>query len=220
MAAMTIDELAAQVAAASRIRSAAARVHAPERLRERLAEQLEASRGNPGGPARSSTDMRSFPASVDRAQPPAADARPGRRRQSWWLAARGLGALATLGVGAVHLQQYLELYSAVPTIGTLFVLNFAGATVIGLALLAPVERMAGRLGAAAVALLAVAAIVLAATSFLFLLISEHTQLFGFMEPGYDPAAIAAARGAEAATVALLGTFLTVRYVARVPMPRW
>jgi hypothetical protein len=58
MAVVTIDELAAQVAAASRIRTAAARVHAPERLRERLAEQLEASRRNPGGPAGSSTDMR------------------------------------------------------------------------------------------------------------------------------------------------------------------
>jgi hypothetical protein len=58
MAAMTIDELAAQVAAASRIRTAAARVHAPERLRERLAEQFEASRGNPGGSDASSTDIR------------------------------------------------------------------------------------------------------------------------------------------------------------------
>jgi hypothetical protein len=58
MAAMTIDELAAQVLAASRIRAAAARIHAAERLRERVAEQLEASRRNPGGPHASSTDMR------------------------------------------------------------------------------------------------------------------------------------------------------------------
>jgi hypothetical protein len=62
MAAMTIDELAAQVAAASRIRTAAARVHAPERLRERLAEQLDASRGNPGGHDASSTDIRAVAA--------------------------------------------------------------------------------------------------------------------------------------------------------------
>jgi hypothetical protein len=52
MAVMTIAELAAQVAAASRIRAVAARVHAPERLRVRLAEQLEASRSNPHVPRR------------------------------------------------------------------------------------------------------------------------------------------------------------------------
>jgi hypothetical protein len=142
------------------------------------------------------------------------------RPRWWWLTARALGALATLAVGIVHLQQYLKLYSSVPTIGTLFVLNFAGATVIGLALLVPLERLAGRLGEAAVALLAVGGVVLAATSFVFLFVSERTPLFGFMEPGYDPAGIAASRIAEVATVALLGTFLVVRYVVRIHVPRW
>jgi hypothetical protein len=138
----------------------------------------------------------------------------------WWLTARALGALATLAVGAVHLQQYLKLYSSVPTIGTLFVLNFAGATVIGLALLAPLERLGGRLGEAAVTLLAVGGIVLAATAFVFLFVSERTPLFGFMEPGYDPAGIAASRIAEVATVVLLGVFLVARFVARIRIPRW
>src|SRR5436190_2091640 len=32
-----------------------------------------------------------------------------------WYGARVLGALALLSVGAVHLQQYLYLYSAIPT---------------------------------------------------------------------------------------------------------
>jgi hypothetical protein len=45
-------------------------------------------------------------------------------------------------VGAIHLQQYLKLYSAIPTIGTLFVLNFAAATVIGLGLIVPISRVA------------------------------------------------------------------------------
>jgi hypothetical protein len=144
----------------------------------------------------------------------------GPRPQWWWLAPRALGALATLAVGIVHLQQYFKLYSSVPTIGTLFVLNFAGATVIGLALLAPLERLAGRLGVAALALLAASGIVLAATSFVFLYVSERTPLFGFMEPGYDPAGIAASRIAEVATVAFLGAFLIVRFVARIRMPRW
>jgi len=123
--------------------------------------------------------------------------RSGTRRLT--LAARLLGALALLATGAVHLQQYLKLYSQIPTIGTLFVLNFAGATVIGIGLLVPVKRMAG--------LLALAGIALAATAFAFLLISEHTPLFGFMEPGYDPPAIAAARAAEVVTVLSLCTFL-------------
>jgi hypothetical protein len=136
--------------------------------------------------------------------PHAPSADRGARAAAWPLAARVLGALATLAVGAVHLQQYSKLYSDVPTIGTLFVLNFVGATVIGLALLAPVERIAG---AAAVTLLALAAIGLAATSFVFLLISEHTPLFGFQEPGYDPTAIAAARASEIVAVVALGAFL-------------
>jgi hypothetical protein len=143
-----------------------------------------------------------------------------RRPHWWWLAVRALGAVATLVVGAVHLQQYAAGYSSLETIGPLFVLNFAGATVIGLALLAPVERVAGPLGRGAVALLAVAGIALAATSFVFLVVAERTTLFGFMEPGYDPAALATARASEIAAVVLLGAFLLARHVARVPIPRW
>jgi hypothetical protein len=133
---------------------------------------------------------------------------------------RALGALATLSVGIVHLQQYFKLYSSVPTIGTLFVLNFAGATVIGLGLLAPLERLGGRMGAAAVALLALGGVALAATAFVFLYVSERTPLFGFMEPGYDPAGIAAARISEVAAVALLVPFLVARFAVRTRMPRW
>jgi hypothetical protein len=138
----------------------------------------------------------------------------------WWLTARMLGAVATLAVGAVHLQQYFKLYSSVPTIGTLFVLNFVGATAIGLLLLAPLERLAGRFGPAAVAIASLGGIGLAATSFVFLFVSERTPLFGFQEPGYDPPAIAFSRVAEVAAVVLLSAFLGARFIARVPMPRW
>ncbi len=124
-----------------------------------------------------------------------------------------------LAVGAVHLQQYFELYSEIPTIGTLFVLNFVGATIVGVSLLAPVERLLGRLGDAALALFAVAGIGQAATAFVFLWISERTPLFGFMEPGYDPEAILASRIAEVATVLFLGAFLVARWVRRAPRPR-
>ena len=137
-----------------------------------------------------------------------------------WLATRVLGAAAVLAVGAIHLHEYNQIYSAIPTIGTLFVLNFAGATAIGLGLLAPLERLVGpRRGGAAVALLAIAGIGLAATAFVFLAISEHTPLFGFMEPGYDPMGILASRLAEGASVLLLGAHLTARFTG-ASVARW
>ena len=126
-------------------------------------------------------------------------------------ALRALGALALLAVGVVHLQQYLDLYSAIPTIGTLFLLNFAGAAVLSLVLLAPTERWAGRLGSAATWLAALGGVALAGVAFVFLAISERTPLFGFREPGYDPTAIAATRIAEVATVVLLGSYLLTRH---------
>jgi hypothetical protein len=120
-----------------------------------------------------------------------------------------LGALSLLAVGAVHLQQYLWIYSAIPTIGKLFLLNFAAATITGLALLSPIERWTGRWGRALLVLVTLAGVALAAGSFALLLISEHTPLFGFQEPGYDPAAIAASLGAEIAAVVFLGTSLAL-----------
>jgi hypothetical protein len=130
-----------------------------------------------------------------------------------WLVPRLLGAFALLAVGAVHLQQYVTLYSAIPTIGTLFLLNFAGATVIALGLMSPLETVLGpRWGGRTVALLALSGIALAATSFVFLAISEQTPLFGFMEPGYDPPAILASRIAEVGTVVLLGAYAVGRFV--------
>jgi hypothetical protein len=135
-------------------------------------------------------------------------------RRAVWSAVRALGAVSLLAVGAIHLQQYFELYSEIPTIGTLFVLNFIGATIVGLGLLAPVERLPGRLGGAALALLTLAGIAQAATAFVFLFISERTPLFGFMEPGYDPEAILASRIAEVATVVFLGAFAVARFPRR------
>jgi hypothetical protein len=146
-----------------------------------------------------------------------------RARSGWptlWLAARVLGALSLLAVGAVHIQQYFDLYSDIPTIGTLFVLNFVGATIVGLGLVAPLERLLGRLGSRLVALLALAGAAQAATTFVFLYISERTPLFGFMEPGYDPQAILASRITEVATVVFLGAFLAARFLRRAPAVRW
>jgi hypothetical protein len=134
-------------------------------------------------------------------------------------AVRIAGALSLLAVGAVHLQQFVTAYSAIPTIGTLFVLNFAGATVLGLGLLAPLARLSGRWGRALPALLAGGGIVLSASAFAFLLISERTPLFGFKEPGYDASAIMAARVSEVAAVVLLSAFLAAPLAKRAPRGR-
>jgi hypothetical protein len=100
-------------------------------------------------------------------------------------ALRGIASVALLGAGAVHLEQYtVAHFSAIPTIGSLFLVNFIAATVIGLVLLVPIPstRALGRLwleGATAVAGMGVAFGALAG-----LLVSEHTPLFGFREHGY------------------------------------
>lgn len=131
-------------------------------------------------------------------------------------ALRFCGALALLGVGAVHIDQYYAVhYEVVPVIGTLFVLNFAGAVALALLLLLPAERLAGRVlgrGEGLVAgLLALAGIGLAATSGTFLLVSEHTELFGFMEHGYRTAIILSLV-AEGAAIVLHGAYLALSRV--------
>jgi hypothetical protein len=116
---------------------------------------------------------------------------------------RTIGAIAVLVTGAVHLQQYLH-WPPLPIISPLFVLNFAGATVIGLGLLIPGARM--RL---LHVLLALGGIGLSATSIVFLFISEHQPLFGLHEHGYR-AAIVIALTAEATAVIFLAAYLVTR----------
>jgi hypothetical protein len=144
-----------------------------------------------------------------------------RGRARWsWLVVHGLGALAVLLIGAVHLQQYRGPYAAVPTIGTLFLVNVIAATVIGVALLSPIEHLAGRWAGLALGLALVGGIGLAAVSFVMLLISEHTPLFGFREPGYDPTAIATSRATEVAAMVLLSAALALRFTGTSPKRRW
>jgi hypothetical protein len=157
-----------------------------------------------------------FDALPTRGRPAAAN-----RSRGWvWLGSRLLGALAVLAVGGGHLYEFEHFYSQIPTIGTLFFLNFLGATATGLGLLVPVERIGGRRGSALLVLLALAGTALATVAFAFLLISQHTPLFGFKEPGYDPTGIDAVRAAEAATVIFLGAFLVGRLGLKAPMRRW
>jgi hypothetical protein len=129
-------------------------------------------------------------------------------------AARLLGALSILGVGAVHLQQYSgNGYSTVPTIGTLFLLNAISAGVVGFGLLLPLERMVGRrLGNAAVGILALSGVAIAVGSLIALFISETGTLFGFSEGGYRSVIIIAI--AVEAVAALLLTPVAAASIRR------
>jgi hypothetical protein len=129
---------------------------------------------------------------------------------------RYLGAFALLGVGVDHLEQFsVDGYSAIPTIGTLFALNFAAAALVAAGLVAPVQRLPGPAGRVAVPALSLAGIGVAAGSIAGLLASETSGLFGFMEAGYRPA-ILLSLGLEAATILLLGAHVGLR---RVPALR-
>jgi len=120
---------------------------------------------------------------------------------------RYLGAVVLLAVGLDHLQQYaVDHYSAVPTIGSLFVVNAVAAAVLAAGLAAPVQRLPGRAGRFAPALLTAGGLAVAAGSLAALLVSESTPLFGFMETGYRPA-IVLAIALDVVTLGLLGTHL-------------
>jgi hypothetical protein len=135
------------------------------------------------------------------------------------LAARVLGAVAVLAVGVIHLDAYRGPYSAVPTIGALFAVNFVTATTIGIALLLPIERLAGRWSGIAVTVITFAGITLAGGSLVMLIISQHGTVFGFHEPGYDPEAISRSRIAELLAVGLLTGSLGLRLLVKAT-PRW
>jgi len=98
---------------------------------------------------------------------------------------RYLGAVALLLVAAIHAQQYYDAYfSAVPTIGTLFMLNVIGAGAAGLVLLAPLGLLRARLADVILVGGVLTGIAVAAGSFVALILSEYRPLFGFMESGY------------------------------------
>jgi hypothetical protein len=115
---------------------------------------------------------------------------------------RMLGAIALLAMGVIHLEQYFAVhYRVVPTIGPLFALNFVGAAVIAAGLILPTgkNRVLGPL-------LALGGIAMAATSIVFLVVSEQRPLFGFAEYGYRPTVVLAL-AVEAAAIVLLAGYL-------------
>jgi hypothetical protein len=137
---------------------------------------------------------------------PSPTARPHatQRRSAIARTALYLGALAVLATGVLHIQQYYgEDYSSVPTIGTLFFLNFVAAVVIAAGLTAPLGRVAGRHAGSVRALFAVGGIGFAVLSLVALFVSESSSLFGFTENGYRTVIVLAIVAEAAAAVFLL-----------------
>jgi hypothetical protein len=117
---------------------------------------------------------------------------------------RYLGALAVLATGVAHIEQYaVDNYSTVPTIGTLFLLNFIAAISIAVGLIVPIRRVTGRYTDAVRAVFAVGGIGLGVLSLAALFISESSGLFGFVEHGYRMAIVSAIVAEAAATVFLV-----------------
>jgi hypothetical protein len=127
---------------------------------------------------------------------------------------RAIGALSLFVIAADHLYEYYaDHYSAIPTIGPLFLLNGIGATAVGLILVTFPRRVAGGW---AVALAGAAAIGLAASSLAGLFVSESEPLFGFMETGYRPVIVIAIVSEAIAFVALTALLVLIWRDGRRP----
>lgn len=124
-------------------------------------------------------------------------------------ALRYLGALATLVVGAVHLQQYADFISDVPTIGVLFVLNGLGAGIVAV-LLATRRAPLGALAGVALSAGALVAIAVSMTD---------AGLFDYVEPALR-AAVVIAIVAEAMAVLLLLAYLALSRTPRRARGDW
>ncbi len=133
-----------------------------------------------------------------------------RRRSTIAQAALYLGALSVLGTGVVHIQQYYgQDYSTIPTIGTLFFLNFVAAVVIAVGLIAPLGRVVGRYADVTRSVFAIGGIGLGVLSLVALFVSEGSGLFGFVENGYRTPIVLAMVAEIAATLFLI-VFLVLR----------
>jgi hypothetical protein len=85
-----------------------------------------------------------------------------------------VAAVLVAVIAAVHMQQYIDFMSEVPTIGVLFLLNAAGGAGLAVALVSG-DRLLRRLAA-------VGSIGLAAGSLISIVIALESSLFGYTEP--------------------------------------
>jgi len=114
---------------------------------------------------------------------------------------RIVGAVATLIVGAIHLQQWLDFINEVPTIGELFLLNALGAGALAIGLALPRFRVLAALGA----------IGLSAGAIVSLLISmTDGGIFDYVEPSFRTPVTLSLVAEVVAVLALAGYLLTRR----------
>jgi hypothetical protein len=131
-----------------------------------------------------------------------------------------VGAAGVLATGADHLDEYAANgFSTVPTIGTLFLLNFVAATAVGVGLLLPLRRMSPRFGDVTRVLLALSGIGIASTSLIALWISESSSLFGFTDYGFRPTIVVAIVAEWIAVVALSAYLALAHGGLVIPRPR-
>jgi len=122
-----------------------------------------------------------------------------------------------LAIGIDHIEQYsVDNYATVPTIGSLFLLNFIGAVVISIGLICPLGRLGRERADAVRALFALGGIALAVLSLAGLFVSETAGLFGFVEHGYRMS-IVVAIAVECLAVAFLAIFLTANGTGLIRM---
>jgi hypothetical protein len=134
------------------------------------------------------------------------------------LTVRVISALALLAIGFDHLYEYTaDHYSAIPTIGFLFLLNAIGGFALAVAVLIPTERfLPRRVSELCTISVAAGGFSLAAGSLAGLFISESTPLFGFRETGYRTTiviAIVAEVVAMMSLVALVAVVGSIRPLA-------
>lgn len=135
--------------------------------------------------------------------------------------ALAVGVVAMLATGADHLYEYVSNnFSTIPTIGTLFLLNFIAATIVGVGLLLPLQPVAGRFAKPLRALLALSGIGIAATSLIGLWISESSSLFGFTDYGFRTTIVLAIAAESTAVVALTAYLALIGVRSPHPLTRF
>jgi len=118
---------------------------------------------------------------------------------------RVIAAVLVGVIAAVHLQQYIDFISEVPTIGVLFLLNAAGGAGLALALIAR-DAWLRRLAA-------VGSLGLAAGSLVSIAIALSSSLFGYSEPTLRLPILIAILAEVAVIPVLVGLVIGERSVA-------
>lgn len=130
--------------------------------------------------------------------------------------ARRAAAVAILATGAIHLQQLLvEDFQGLPTIWVLFLLNTVGSGVVGVCLLAPLDRvLPDEWAENATALLAAVGLTIAVGSLVGLFLAETGSLFGLSTRHFSTTAVLAIVVEGAAVLLLTPVLASSRQRAR------